>query len=97
MNLEERKAIRAEARKRISQMDLGDPVTNISAGPAPEGAPHLRFVEPKIIGGVLHARVKSRTGKFFEVNAKSIYPGHLEESDRSVLFEKIKSCLIPGA
>jgi hypothetical protein len=86
-----------ESKKRVMSMTIGEPVTNICAG---EGNPifHSYFVElitktRRNKYGIDHseytARCTNKKNKFWNIDIKVIYPGHLTREVASKLFDPI--------
>ena len=81
----------------MNPLEFGEPATNIAAG---KNNPmrHAYFVEYKTKShtnkyGITHSehliRITDRNKKFWDVDAKVIYPGHLSEEESHKLFTPI--------
>lgn len=86
-----------ESKKRVGNMQFGEPVTNVCAG---EGNPtrHSYFVSLDVKSrknrfGITHrdysARCTDKKGKFWNTDIKVIFPGHLSAERCAELFAPI--------
>lgn len=96
-NLQARKELNDQAKSRIREMVIGEPVTNVCAG---DGNPqkHCYFVELKTRSrkngyGITHteswARCTDKKGKFWDIDMKVVYPGHLNTDKCKELFKPV--------
>jgi len=85
-DIDARIKLRDESIKRMKQINFGDPVTNICAG---ERNPmvHCYFVRYKAATKV--AQCTDKSNKFWDIDIKVIYPGHLDKSARQELFQPV--------
>lgn len=79
-SMQTRLNLKNEAKKRMKELNFGDPVTNVCAG---DKGRHAYFVGHKRFS-YLHAQCTDRKGKFWDTEIGVIYPGHLssEECER---------------
>jgi len=83
-NMDNRIAIKAEAKKRVSKLAFASPVTNVCSGEKGRWGyfvryiPHLHFVE-----------CTDGKGWFHDTDADVIYPGHLGSEECATLWAPI--------
>lgn len=99
--MESKLSLRDASIARMRALTFGDPVTNVCAG---ENNPslHAFFVAYEIKShknryGLVHrshwAKCTDRKGKFWNADIDVVYPGHLDATTRSELFDPVWQAL----